>query len=443
MPFGGYNGFQPRYIAENTYIDEWGTTYQHNESAWPIDAPIDYPIKSHDDLKRCGVARSDAAGPHGDAGRIPQLDHDNLAMCPGITGPFTTCWLLMGYERICYALYDDPSLLTEIFRLSNEYNKEAARLAVAAGADAIWIGDDLGDSRSGFMKMNHFRKYYLPYLADLVEYVDSLGVPVLLHCCGHFIDYLPDLAQTKISAIHPLQRTAGMDLRWVKENYGKRFCIIGNIDSSRTLPLRHAGRGDGRGARGDRHRRAGRWLRPGLRSLAARRHPGREHPGPAPGRAGVRRQLLPEVHRERALMAMTSKQRMLTALERGIADRLPVTTHHLMPYFLDKYMGGMSNQECFEHFGLDPITWIVPHRPDPAAANTTIRCRARPASWRAGASRPTHWRVEWEDVPGQDYATTRYRFVTPKGTLTHGAPVQRVHDLGGRASRSRRNATST
>jgi uroporphyrinogen decarboxylase len=28
-----------------------------------------------------------------------------------------------------------------------------------------------------------------------------------------------------------------MDLRWVKQHYGQRFCIIGNIDSSRTLPF--------------------------------------------------------------------------------------------------------------------------------------------------------------------------------------------------------------
>ena len=66
-------------------------------------------------------------------------------------------------------------------------------------------------------------------------------------------------------------------------------------------------------------------------------------------------------------MAMTSKQRLVTALQRGAADRLPVTTHHLMPYFLDTYMGGMSNQACFDHFGLDPITWTVPHRPDASA----------------------------------------------------------------------------
>ena len=28
-----------------------------------------------------------------------------------------------------------------------------------------------------------------------------------------------------------------MDLHYVKETYGDRFCIIGNIDSSRTLPF--------------------------------------------------------------------------------------------------------------------------------------------------------------------------------------------------------------
>ena len=52
LPFGAFNGFQPEFLDEATYIDEWGTTYRHNWAAWPIDAPIDYPIKSRDDLER-------------------------------------------------------------------------------------------------------------------------------------------------------------------------------------------------------------------------------------------------------------------------------------------------------------------------------------------------------------------------------------------------------
>ena len=68
-------------------------------------------------------------------------------------------------------------------------------------------------------------------------------------------------------------------------------------------------------------------------------------------------------------MAMTSKQRMITALERGIPDRLPVTTHHLMQYYLDKYEGGISAQDFFDRYHLDPITWQVLHKPIPGSGD--------------------------------------------------------------------------
>jgi len=45
LPFGGFNGYQPRYLGEHIYVDEWGTTYQQSASSWPLDAPVDYPIK--------------------------------------------------------------------------------------------------------------------------------------------------------------------------------------------------------------------------------------------------------------------------------------------------------------------------------------------------------------------------------------------------------------
>ncbi|MDE3149568.1 MAG: hypothetical protein KGL37_08870, partial [Acidobacteriota bacterium] len=64
---------------------------------------------------------------------------------------------------------------------------------------------------------------------------------------------------------------------------------------------------------------------------------------------------------------MTSKERMLAALTGRMPDRLPVTTHHIMPYFLEKRLPGMSNQDFFEEFGLDAITWSVPHRPAPGS----------------------------------------------------------------------------
>ncbi len=236
LPFGGFSGYQPKFLTENVYKDEWGTTYQKNEASWPIDAPIEYPIKTRADLKSYSPPDPTLPGRAAEIEIACTMENDNIALLGGVQGPLTTLWLLMGYEAISYALYDDPALLTELCNISNTFFKEAARRSVEAGCVGIWVSEDLGDSRKGFFRLEHYRKYFLPPFVELVDYIDSLGVPVLLHACGHITDYLDDLAQTKIASIHPLQRTAGMDLRDIKQRYGDRFCLIGNIDSSRTLP---------------------------------------------------------------------------------------------------------------------------------------------------------------------------------------------------------------
>jgi uroporphyrinogen decarboxylase len=236
LPFGGFSGYKPEYLAENVYRDEWGTVYQKNAASWPIDAPIDYPLKTRADLR--GYRPPDPTLP-GRADEIlvaRDMDNDDIALTGGVQGPLTTLWLLMGYEALSYALYDDPDLITELGAISNEFFKEAAVRSVEAGCVGIWVSEDLGDSTRGFVRLEHYRRYLLPPFVELVDYVSGLGVPVLLHSCGQIGAYLEDLAQTKIDAIHPLQRTAGMELSEIKAAYGDRFCIIGNIDSSRTLP---------------------------------------------------------------------------------------------------------------------------------------------------------------------------------------------------------------
>lgn len=119
------------------------------------------------------------------------------------------------------------------------------------------------------------------------------------------------------------------------------------------------------------------------------------------------------------MSTLTSRQRMLTALTGGIPDRLPVTTHHVMLSFLDKYLNGISYHEFFDRFGLDAIVWTVPYKPDTAKGeyfdpNQTF---IHPLDH-------THrvvsdcWRIETETLPDTEYRTTRYKFVTPKGTLS-------------------------
>ncbi|HMM27664.1 MAG TPA: uroporphyrinogen decarboxylase family protein [Aggregatilineaceae bacterium] len=116
---------------------------------------------------------------------------------------------------------------------------------------------------------------------------------------------------------------------------------------------------------------------------------------------------------------MTPKQRMVTALDGGQPDRLPVTTHHVQPYFLDKYLGGMDYQDFFDAFGFDAIRWVVPYKADTSRGEyhdpTQTSVHPLDLTHRVVSDA---WRIEPEPIPDSEYRTTRYRFVTPGGTLS-------------------------
>lgn len=106
---------------------------------------------------------------------------------------------------------------------------------------------------------------------------------------------------------------------------------------------------------------------------------------------------------------MTSKERMITALERGKPDRLPVTTHHVMPDFLNDVMDGMSNVEFFDYFGLDPIHWCSPMKGDETRGETFDPT--------LGVVQSDTWRVSVEINDTTEHMTKRFTFDTPGGTL--------------------------
>jgi uroporphyrinogen-III decarboxylase len=84
--------------------------------------------------------------------------------------------------------------------------------------------------------------------------------------------------------------------------------------------------------------------------------------------------------RNKAKMArkmMTSRERMLTALERGIPDRVPVTIHQWQPYHLHTYMGGMSDLDAFRATGLDAAVTIWDANDGKRSAGWQIDSRSR------------------------------------------------------------------
>ena len=110
---------------------------------------------------------------------------------------------------------------------------------------------------------------------------------------------------------------------------------------------------------------------------------------------------------------MTPRERLLTALARGIPDRLPVTTHHLMPAFL-KTLGGIGEREFFDRYGLDAIHWATPLRPG-AGCRPDPRSDGAIESWSHVSDA---WRVERTEVHTPAFRTIRCDITTPRKRLS-------------------------
>jgi len=71
---------------------------------------------------------------------------------------------------------------------------------------------------------------------------------------------------------------------------------------------------------------------------------------------------------------MTSKERMLVALGRGVPDRVPASVHQWQAFHLNTYLGGISDLEAFRRFGLDASLLRVPLLP-PEDPNWRVETR--------------------------------------------------------------------
>ena len=140
---------------------------------------------------------------------------------------------------------------------------------------------------------------------------------------------------------------------------------------------------------------------------------------------------------------MTSRQRMLTALSGGVPDRLPATTHHVMPAFLASHLGGASDREFFDR--LRPGRHRLDGPPPPGSGQGRV---CRPAASRARLPRkPPRGGRPLAHLSGGRLAARAYAhalsFRYARRGTHHGCSRTRVTRPGWWSRWSRRSAIST
>jgi uroporphyrinogen decarboxylase len=138
---------------------------------------------------------------------------------------------LMGYETLCYALFENRDLVTDISNtLIGIYRKVIAKLLTFSRVKIIWGSDDMGFRGGPLISPDDLREFVFPGHKLMAQMSHDSGRPYLLHSCGKLDLIIDDLIDTvKIDARHSFEDTIE-DVISVHKKYGTRIAHLGGID---------------------------------------------------------------------------------------------------------------------------------------------------------------------------------------------------------------------
>ncbi len=239
VPGDSPEGFTPKRGGQRgAFYNEWGqkclaTTEEH----WPIPYIAGHPLENIDKLDDYEPPDPHAEGRTKTIKEAVKLAEDDMAVIGGLGGPFSNSAFLTGFITYSLLIYEKPSAVNKIAKMVTHFYIELGRRFVDAGADGVFISDDLGTSDSLFISPIHQREFVFPYLKEMVSAFKRKGAAVLFHCDGNINLVLKEVIKTGIDALHPIQRKAHMNLAEVKEQFGDKICLIGNVDVTKILPF--------------------------------------------------------------------------------------------------------------------------------------------------------------------------------------------------------------
>jgi uroporphyrinogen decarboxylase len=132
----------------------------------------------------------------------------------------------LGLEAFGIALFEDRPLVEAVLDCYFDWCAAVVARICSLGFDFIVTTDDMAFKTAPFFSPALFREVVMPRYRRLAE---AITVPWIIHSDGNILPFLDDLLTLGIAGLNPIEAGA-MDIRALKQKYGKRLCLIGNVD---------------------------------------------------------------------------------------------------------------------------------------------------------------------------------------------------------------------
>jgi uroporphyrinogen decarboxylase len=234
-----------RELANDTFVDEWGVTWQRRPSVAyyeVVDAPL--ANATEDDIER--YAWPDLTHPSrfgGLASKARAIRANGYAVV-AMTGvsPFEQIGLLRGLAAWLIDLAVNPEFAQALLnKVTSLMKASVVKLLEEAGdyIDVVVTSDDLGTQKAPMISPRMYRKMVKPYHAELLSAIKSrTKAKVFFHSDGNIYPLIGDLVEIGVDLLNPVQVSATNmgDTARLKREFGDRLSFCGGIDTQDVLP---------------------------------------------------------------------------------------------------------------------------------------------------------------------------------------------------------------
>ena len=223
---------------------------------------FDYSLTTDEALSQCSVSqreyRLSKKAEHEIELYCRQLEYDSIP----VNGPHTlkTLEYQLEYIRILrrmvgdtvclhthgdgtMALPDGNEMYAFAYRIADDYDGllaeakamadraiERNRRLTQAGIDVFILCSDYCYNSGPYISPTMFSQLITPNLAAIIADIRAMGAYAIKHTDGNIMPIVDQLVCAHPHALHSLDPMAGVDIRVVKERYGKQVALCGNVN---------------------------------------------------------------------------------------------------------------------------------------------------------------------------------------------------------------------
>jgi len=214
---------QRHFLGSEQDRSEWGFTWSR------LDETMGHPrtilIQSWDDLTDLSVPDVSDPGRFSGVDEFNQCYPDRFRLASLALSGFTTMSFLRGFNDLMVDIALAPERVGDLADIVFGFEERLIAELPQYHFDAVAFFDDWGTQQGMIISPSSWRSIFKPRYARQFALAHSLGLYVYFHCCGFYLDIIPDLIEIGVDLLNVSQPNL-YDIPELGCRFGGQVCFV-------------------------------------------------------------------------------------------------------------------------------------------------------------------------------------------------------------------------